>query len=63
MSIKEIRMLTNLSQESFCLKYGIPLSTLKKWEVGVDKPNHRDCPSYVKNLLLRAVKHDFSISD
>lgn len=59
MNIREIRMLTGLSQAKFCKMYGIPLDTLKKWETGRESKNHRECPEYVKNMLLRLVEMDF----
>lgn len=32
--IRELRFKTNLTQKGFSEKYGIPLSTLRKWEQG-----------------------------
>ncbi len=54
MTIKEIRQLTNLSQQKFCEKYNIPLPTLRKWEQG-----NREPPGYVLELLEFKVKEDF----
>lgn len=60
MTIKEIRQLTGLSQQKFAEKYHIPLASLKKWEVGIDSTNHRECPVYVRELLERVIKLDYS---
>ncbi len=59
MTIKEIRNLTGLSQANFGEYYNIPLPTIKKWESDPENQNHRNCPSYVKQLLERVVKIDF----
>lgn len=57
MGIKEIRDITGLSQTAFGKKYGIGLRTIQHWEEGT-----RKCPSYVENLLERAVKEDCSVN-
>ena len=54
MTIKEIRALTGLSQVKFGEKYGIPRRTIEDWEAGVNHP-----PTYVIELLERAVKEDY----
>lgn len=61
MTIKEIRALTGLSQAEFGRYYNIPLPTIKKWESEPDKQNHRECPVYVKELLERAARSDFTV--
>jgi len=48
--IRELRDTTGLTQKEFAHKYGIPLSTLCKWEQGESSP-----PSYVITLLARAL--------
>lgn len=53
MKIKEIRQLTNLSQQKFCEKYNIPIPTLRKWEQG-----NREPPGYVLELLEFKVRKD-----
>ncbi len=58
MTIKEIRRLSKLTQSDFAGKYHIPLSTLKQWESSLGSTSHRKCPTYVNELLLRAVKDD-----
>ena len=44
--ISDLRETTKLSQKQFALKYGIPLSTLRKWEQGDSRP-----PSYLVRLI------------
>ena len=53
MKIKEIRLISNLSQAKFCDRYGIPLRTLQSWEIGERKP-----PEYLLKLLERAIRED-----
>lgn len=48
--IKELRESTGMSQKKFAEMYGIPASTLRKWEQGDASPS-----SYVINLLARAL--------
>lgn len=60
LSIKEIRELTGLDQKIFAEKYHIPFGTYQKWEAPEESQNHRNCPIYVKELLERAVREDFS---
>lgn len=48
--IKEIRQATNLTQKEFAKKFGIPLSTLRKWEQNESSP-----PSYVRNFLINSL--------
>ena len=54
MSIKEIRLISGLSQQAFSDKYKIPKRTIENWEGGKRNP-----PEYVILLLERAVKEDF----
>ena len=49
-SIQEIRYSTGLTQKAFASEFGIPLSTMRKWEQGEASP-----PSYVLELLSRAI--------
>ena len=53
MSIKEIRMITGLTQRKFCEALGIPTRTLEDWERGVSR-----CPAYVEALIAYRVEHD-----
>ena len=53
MEIKELRMLSGLSQQAFSEKYGIPKRSIENWESGKRNP-----PEYVISLLERAVKED-----
>ena len=48
--IRELRDSTGLTQKDFADMYGIPLSTLRKWEQGESAP-----ASYVLNLLARTL--------
>ena len=59
MEIKDIRAITGLTQRQFAEKYHIPFGTYQKWEVPIESINHRECPSYVKELLERVVREDF----
>lgn len=49
-AIRELRGKTGLTQKKFAETYGIPLSTLQKWEQAVMTP-----PDYVINLLARII--------
>lgn len=60
MTLKEIREYTGLSQSRFSLQYEIPLDTVKSWEAAVDSARYRQCPDYVKKLLLFRVLSDYS---
>lgn len=53
MTIKEIRLLTGLSQRAFAEKYNIPVRSIENWEAG-----KRACPPYLPELLEFKVKHD-----
>mgnify|MGYP004453401525 FL=1 len=53
MEIKELRMLSGLSQQAFSDKYKIPKRSIENWESGKRTP-----PEYVISLLERAVKED-----
>jgi len=48
--IKELRDSTGLTQKDFADMYGIPLSTLRKWEQGESSP-----APYVLNLLAKTL--------
>jgi transcriptional regulator with XRE-family HTH domain len=48
--IRELRESTGLSQNAFAEKIGIPVSTLRKWEIGAASP-----PDYVIQLIARAL--------
>ena len=47
--------MTGLSQQKFGDMYGIPASTIRKWERGANEP-----PEYLLRLLERVVKEDFN---
>lgn len=48
--IRELRDLTGMTQKEFAASYGIPLSTLRKWEQGEASP-----APYVTALLARTL--------
>ena len=56
MSIKEIRMITGLTQRKFCAALGIPTRTLEDWERGASR-----CPAYVEALIAYRVEHDTTL--
>lgn len=53
MTIKEMRLLLQVSRTEFSRQYQIPLRTLEDWESGKRNP-----PNYVLELLERVVKED-----
>lgn len=53
MEVKELRMLSGLSQQAFSEKYGIPKRSIENWEGGKRNP-----PEYVISLLDRVVRED-----
>ncbi len=59
MTIKEIRLLSGLTQLELSAYYKIPLSTIKKWESRPNTQNYRECPTYIRLLLEKAVREDF----
>ena len=50
--IKELRDATGMTQKEFANSYGIPLSTLRKWEQGESSP-----APYILNLLAKTIPH------
>ncbi len=48
--IRELRDTTKMTQKEFAQMYGIPLSTLRKWEQGESSP-----APYVLNLLAKTL--------
>jgi len=59
--IKDLREITDLSQQAFAEKYGIPFNTIRNWESAIGSSRHRDCPEYVFRLLTFRVFHDYKI--
>ncbi|WP_026495573.1 MULTISPECIES: helix-turn-helix domain-containing protein [unclassified Butyrivibrio] len=45
-TIKELRENTGLTQKAFAAKFGIPVSTLRKWEQGESRP-----APYIMNMI------------
>lgn len=54
--IKQIRKRTGLTQREFANKFGIPITTLRNWEQGVNKP-----PAYLVKLLEAAVDAELEL--
>lgn len=46
MTVKEMRLLTGMSQTKFGEYFGIPMRTIQNWENDVSK-----CPQYVVDLI------------
>ena len=57
MNIKEIRLISGLSQQAFSDKYKIPKRTIENWEGGKRNP-----PDYVVALLERVVLEDCEVN-
>lgn len=53
MSIKDLRLRTNLSQTKFADVVGIPVRTIQKWEQGDRVP-----PDYVVKLIEYFLKNE-----
>lgn len=53
MSIKDLRLRTNLSQTKFAVAVGIPVRTIQKWEQGERVP-----PDYVIKLIEYFLKNE-----
>lgn len=51
---EQIRNMSGLSRAAFAKNYNIPIRTLENWDWGT-----REAPSYILDLLERAVKEDF----
>ena len=49
MTIKEMRLLTGMSQTKFGEYFGIPKRTIENWESG--SSSKRKCPDYVIDLM------------
>ena len=56
--IYELRKGTGLTQKAFAERFGIPVSTLRKWEQGEASP-----PSYVIRLIASALPEADSASE
>lgn len=56
--IYELRKGTRLTQKAFAERFGIPVSTLRKWEQGEASP-----PSYVIRLIASALPETDSASE
>ena len=52
-TVKELRKMTNMSQNKFASYLEIPVANIQHWEQGVSAP-----PSYLIALISRVMKHD-----
>lgn len=53
MTTVEIRAILGVSRAEFSRRYGIPVTTLERWDAGQNSP-----PEYVLRLLERVVRED-----
>lgn len=53
MNIKDLRVMTGLSQSKFANKFGIPVRTIQKWEIGQCSP-----PPYVPEMILKILQFE-----
>lgn len=58
MTIKEMRMMTGMSQEKFGEYFGIPKRTIQNWEGNVNV-----CPTYLLNLIEYKLKKEKIIEE
>lgn len=56
-TIKEMRQKTGLSQSQFADKFGIPVRTIQKWEIGASKPK-----PYLLHMMQEMLKQDELLS-
>ena len=54
MTIKELRLLTSMTQKQFAGYFNIPLRTIENWETGKRKP-----PEYVVELIRYKLEREF----
>lgn len=52
--LKDIRMLTGMSQDKFAKHFDIPVANIRNWEQGVSKP-----PVYVLNMMVRLLRYEY----
>lgn len=52
-TIKEMRQQTGLSQSQFAEKFGIPVRTIQKWEIGASKPK-----PYLLHMMQEMLRQD-----
>ena len=53
MTVKELRLLSDMTQKQFAEYFGIPKRTIENWEGQVNK-----CPQYLLNLMLYRLEHE-----
>lgn len=56
-SIKDLRRLSNMTQQDFARFLGIPVGTLRNWEQGIANP-----PDYVVTMIINSIKRDKMIN-
>lgn len=61
MNVKEIRLLTGMTQREFAQKYRIPLQTIKQWESDINSTSYRKPPEYIEFMLYSLVEKDTGI--
>ena len=60
--VKEIRKKTGMSQEKFCVTFGISIGTLRHWEQGLRSPRGParvllQVMKYNPNAIIEAIQH------
>ena len=58
MTIKDLRVSLNKSQNEFSVYFNIPVGTLQHWEQGVSKP-----PKYVYYLIKRVIELESELNE
>ena len=57
-NVKAIREKTGMSQEKFCVTFGISLGTLRHWEQGLRSPRVLlQVMKYNPNAIIEAIQH------
>ena len=61
--VKELRHAIGLTQEEFCVRFRIPLGTLRDWEQGRAEPD-QTARAYLKAIAgdAQAVKHALEVT-
>lgn len=58
MTIKELRVLTGLSQSKFAEKFNIPVKTIQNWEIGQRNP-----APYIPDLIEKILRLEAELSE
>ena len=51
MTIKDLRLRSNMSRPEFAEYFGIPYRTVQSWELHGESPEGRKCPDYLLKLM------------